>query len=65
MEMSEKIHPNLLKIMIFFQKMAKNDIFDQKNFGLSTKRNFKIKILKLHENHLKTNVYEWFHHFIY
>ena len=37
----------------FFEKMAKkSQIF----FGQPTTRNFEFKMLKLHENHLKTNV---------
>ena len=40
--------------------MAKNHFFGQKvkkNFGQPTTRNLELKMLKLNENHLKTNVY--------
>ena len=66
MEMSHRIHflyQILPKIMIFFEKIAKNHFLVKKILGQPTKNNFELKMLKLLENYVKTKVYEGFSHF--
>ena len=53
---------DLLKITIFLEN-GKYHFFGQKNFGQPTKCNFELKMLRFHENHLKTNVKERFSQF--
>ena len=62
MEMSQRIHiwyQILLKITIFWEngkKKQKKEKLVKKNLGKPTKYNFELKMLKLHENHVTTNV---------
>ena len=59
MEMSQKIHcwhQTLLKIMIFLINWQKKHILVTIFFGQPTKCNSELKMLKLHENHLKTKL---------
>ena len=47
------------------RKQQKTTFFGRKKFGQPTKGNHELKMLKLDENHLKTNVEEGFSHFFY
>ena len=66
MEMTQKSqfwHQNLIKIYIFLRKWQTITFLVKKVFEQPTKRNFELKMIKLHDNHLKTNIQEGFSHF--
>ena len=59
MEMSQRIHfwhQILLKMMIFFEKMAKKPFFSQTNLWQANKNSFELKMPKFLENHVKIHV---------
>ena len=56
MEMSQRIQSKLADNYDLLRKMAKTTFLVKTFFKQPTKQNFELKMLKLHENHLKTNV---------
>ena len=48
----------------YFEKMVNKITFLVKTFGQYTKHNFELKLLKLHENHIKKNVKKGFSNYL-